>query len=98
MRYLKKKSFLFPLIFPDWKGILGIRDLTGIRGLTVVHCRIRKNEKFLNGVRDDHHSGSGICPNLGTGCGDIRYRGVRGSGCGIVEKKKRDRGIILFRP
>ena len=29
-----------------WKGILGIRDLTKIR------CRIRENEKYLDGIRD----------------------------------------------
>ena len=86
---MKKTRCFFPLLFfRTGKAILGIRDLTGIRGLTVIHCGIRKNEKFLNGVRDDHHSGSRILPNLGTGCGDIRYRGDRRSKCGIVREKE----------
>ena len=44
-----------------WKGIYGIQE----------------NAKFLNGIRDlTPFSGSGICQNLGTGCGVGKENGM----------------------
>ena len=98
--FIKKKTrCFFPrLFFRTGKGYS--RDQGFDRDPEFDRNTLRDSEKCLNGIRDDHHLGSRIRPNLGTGCADIRYRGDRRSGCGIVEKKKRDRGIriILFRP
>ena len=91
--FIKKKTrCFFPrLFFRTGKAILGISDLTGIRGLTVIHCGIRKNEKFLNGVRDDHHLEKGFAQILvrdviifGIEVSDVRDAGLSRKRSGIA--------------